>query len=440
MAYRIVIVDDEEDIREGLADLVDWPGLGYTVAARLEDGRDAISFIQSHPVDVILTDIKMTFVSGLELAQYVFDRQYGIKIVLISGYKEFAFAQQALQYQVSHYLLKPTRLDDIHRVFGEVKAALDKEQAEKERTLGLQSRHEEMLSQLRSQFFAELAAGTLTEREELTRRLQLVQLPVHPQTHPCCLYAIRLTSAEPRTAGDAAERNAARLLHFIQQSWRQEQDCIQHIPLCAEADLIRMAAVDLRVDLYPAEGPAQSSDASYLTEKIPRHFDLLKGKIHAVLGIEARLIDMRPYAHLLDLTLASRAGAAAGIHPVLSPDRDEESDQFDPLVIQQAKTYIQDNYNQNLSLEDVAEHVYLSPVYFSRLFKKQTGRNFTEYVTEIRMRRAMDYLRQPQYKVYEIGALVGYRSTKYFFKLFKQYAGCTPTEYRNTLHPERERR
>lgn len=427
MSYRIVIVDDEEDIREGLTDLVDWSGLGYTVAARLEDGRDAISFIQSHPVDVILTDIKMTFVSGLELAKYVYDHQYDIKTILISGYKEFEFAQQALNYQVAHYLLKPTRLDEIHQVFRDVKALLDKEKAEKELSLGIQCRNEEMLSMLRGQFFADIVAGTLTDREEIGRRLQFISLPIDPDNSPCCLYSIQIPHDEPLLDRSAADHDANRILRFIEHAYKHEQDYIQHIPLRTEAGTIRMAAIDVR---------GAGSDISYIAEKVVLHFDTVQSRIRAVLGRNAALDHVQPYARLLDLASAARSAAepeSDRSDRLSSPSSDTEAARFDPLVIQKAKLYIQQKYNQDISLEDVAEHVYLSPVYFSRLFKKQTGRNFTDYVTEIRMIRAMEYLRQPQYKVYEIGSIVGYKSAKYFFKLFKQYAGCTPSEYRNTL-------
>ncbi|MDF2720049.1 MAG: two component transcriptional regulator, AraC family [Paenibacillus sp.] len=331
MSYRIAIVDDEEDIREGLADLVDWSGLGYTVVARLEDGRDAISFIQSHSVDVILTDIKMTFVSGLELAKYVYDHRYNIKMILISGYKEFEFAQQALNYQVAHYLLKPTRLSEVHQVFRDVKAVLDKEKSEKELSLDIQSRNEEMLSMLRRQFFAELTAGTLADREEIGRRLQFIRIPVDPEISPCCLYSIRIPHDGPYPERIAADHDANRLLRFIQHAYRHEQDYIQHIPLRSEAGIIRMAAIDLRGGF---------SDIAYVEEKVVIHFETVKGKIYAVLGKNAGLEDIQSYARLLDLVPATRSASEpeSVLNDPQSPEPEPEPARFDPLVIQKAKS------------------------------------------------------------------------------------------------------
>lgn len=433
MTYRIVIVDDEEDIREGLNDLVDWSGLGYTVAARLEDGREAISYIRSYPVDVILTDIKMTFVSGLELAKYVFDRQLPIKMVLISGYKEFEFAQQALHYQVAHYLLKPTNLGDIHRVFRELSAVLDKEKADKERSLGIQSRNEEMMSLLRWQFFSDLIAGSLSDLEELRRRLPWTGLSLDPDNSPVCVYTIRIPDNGQHPDAAASDAEESRIFRFLQSQYREQQDFVLHVPLRNETDGVRMIAIDLG---------AGREHIAPLADRVAAHFDTVKDKIMAVLGREAELKHRQPFGRMADLAVSARRAADSPSARLgrLSPLAEEmEPSNYDPLVIQKAKSYIQEKYNEDLSLDDVAEHVYLSPVYFSRLFKKQTGRNFTEYVTEVRMLRAMEYLRQPQYKVYEIGSIIGFRSVKYFFKLFKQYAGCTPTEYRNTLSRESRR-
>ncbi|MDF2657646.1 MAG: hypothetical protein K0Q94_437 [Paenibacillus sp.] len=432
MTYRIVIVDDEEDIREGLHDLVDWSGLGYTVVARLEDGREAISYIQSYPVDVILTDIKMTFVSGLELAKYVFDRQLPIKMVLISGYKEFEFAQQALHYRVAHYLLKPTKLGDIHRVFRELSAALDQDKAEKERSLGIQSRNEEMLSLLRRQLFSDMIGGFLPDLEELRRRLPWTGLSLDPDNSSACVYTIRIP-ADGQNPDAAADAEGSRIFRFLQSQYREELDFVLHVPLRNEADGVRMIAIDLG---------AGRENIDPFAERVVAHFDTIKGRIMAVLGLEAELKHRQSYGRLTDLAVSARRAAeppSTRFGRVSPLAEHPEPGSYDPLVIQKAKSYIQEKYNEDLSLDDVAEHVYLSPVYFSRLFKKQTGRNFTEYVTEIRMLRAMEYLRQPQYKVYEIGSIIGFKSVKYFFKLFKQYAGCTPTEYRNTLPREGRR-
>ena len=100
--------------------------------------------------------------------------------------------------------------------------------------------------------------------------------------------------------------------------------------------------------------------------------------------------------------------------------------------------YINENYSLDFSLEDVADKVYLSAVYLSRLFKKMAGENFVDYLIRVRMNKAMELLQQPRFKAYEICEMVGYKNSRYFSRLFKQFTGFTPSEYRNNMLKEPE--
>jgi len=123
--YRVIVADDEEHVRSGLAEVIDWASIGFDIVARLADGREVIDYLQACEVDVILTDIKMTFVSGLEVAKYIHREKRRERVVLLSGYQEFKLAQEAIQYQVVHYLLKPTDVGELMAVFQSIKRDLD---------------------------------------------------------------------------------------------------------------------------------------------------------------------------------------------------------------------------------------------------------------------------------------------------------------------------
>ena len=100
-------------------------------------------------------------------------------------------------------------------------------------------------------------------------------------------------------------------------------------------------------------------------------------------------------------------------------------------LIERAKRYIQSHYSEDILLSHVAGYVNLSPVYFSRLFKEQTGDNFSDYLIGCRIERARQLLRDTDRKVYEICEDVGYSDLKHFYGVFKRHAGCTPSEYRH---------
>ncbi len=105
----------------------------------------------------------------------------------------------------------------------------------------------------------------------------------------------------------------------------------------------------------------------------------------------------------------------------------------DEVVIQKAKQYISEHCQDDISLDEVAESVFLTPVYFSRFFKEKTGENFSKFLTRMRMEKAIDMFRHGKRKIYEVARLVGYKNAKYFSKLFKEYTGFLPREYIRTV-------
>jgi two-component system response regulator YesN len=109
---------------------------------------------------------------------------------------------------------------------------------------------------------------------------------------------------------------------------------------------------------------------------------------------------------------------------------EENRKMADYKPIRMAKQYIQENYNTGLSLEGVSAQIGFNPAYFSSLFKKETGKNFMEYIMEVRIQNAKEFLVQTDINVDEIAMEVGYTDLKYFSKLFKKITGLNPSEYR----------
>lgn len=123
--YKLIVVDDEQLIRNGLARNIDWAGLNMQVVGCFEDGQDALDYLKDNPVDVILTDVKMYNVTGLDIAQYVQQHTPETIVVIISGFREFDFAREAMRFGVSDYLLKPLDPDEILNTFKQIEKKLD---------------------------------------------------------------------------------------------------------------------------------------------------------------------------------------------------------------------------------------------------------------------------------------------------------------------------
>lgn len=123
--YHLIIADDEPRIRTGLMYRNDWKGMGFQVDALLEDGNEVMDYLAEHREDVLLTDICMYQMSGLTVASEVRKKYPWMKIVLLSGYQKFEYAQEAIRYQVYEYILKPIDTKVVRSIFEKIKKELD---------------------------------------------------------------------------------------------------------------------------------------------------------------------------------------------------------------------------------------------------------------------------------------------------------------------------
>ena len=531
MLFKIIIVDDEEIIRDGLSSLIDWNSMGFEVVAQLEDGREAIEFINQMPVDIVLTDIKMTFVSGLDLARYIYENKPHIKIVILSGYKEFEFAKHAISYNVVHYLLKPTQMDELNNVFKDIKTQLDKERIGSKKMNEERQQYEELISFLQQQFFTDLIMGAIRNKEEIMKRLRIAKLEIKPENSKCCVLNIRMLDYDfylERCWKYGKESFHTAIRNFL----KGEEEGVRYFPVYYTHDSTRLLAV----------APVEMDDIS-LRKAIEIHFERVRTGIKGILGMELsmdpdysckdlfgvgsddsntvfhgddkdrdskKIMDTRGYNGPIErqklLMSYINAGNIESVSNLFDSYLDElrymgiskvsnfvidmfailcnklkdtgidiyavtqgrfnydailnmknvedmrvwgrrvlndiveHVDQYRETsqehIIQNAKEYIRDHYCKDISLEDVADYVFLSAVYLSRFFKQHTGENFSDYLIKVRMQKAMDLLREPRYKAYEVCLLVGYKNAKYFSRLFRRYTGYTPSEYRQNLLAE----
>lgn len=99
-------------------------------------------------------------------------------------------------------------------------------------------------------------------------------------------------------------------------------------------------------------------------------------------------------------------------------------------IVSRIQKLLKEKISENVSLKEAADTVFLSPNYFSKVFKEQSGENYSDFSIRMKMEKAAELLKKPEYKVYEVSEMLGYSNLKYFYKIFKRIWGCTPTEYR----------
>ena len=127
MNHSVLIVDDEPSIRSGLSSY-HWEALGFSVVAALADGKQALAYVLSHRVDVVLCDIRMPVMDGIAFAKEVWERKLGLTIIFLTGFKDMEYIRLAMRYGCRDYLLKPTRFRQLEELFSHLKHELDQKQ------------------------------------------------------------------------------------------------------------------------------------------------------------------------------------------------------------------------------------------------------------------------------------------------------------------------
>ena len=125
--YKLLLVDDEEDVREGVVREINWEAIGFEVVEKAENGREALEMVERLQPDVVVTDIQMPFMNGLQLAEAISERFPTIKLIILTGHDEFEYAQKAIKLHIDEYVLKPFSAQELINALLKVKEQIQEE-------------------------------------------------------------------------------------------------------------------------------------------------------------------------------------------------------------------------------------------------------------------------------------------------------------------------
>ena len=398
--YQVVIADDEFLFRKKLKEMVDWESLGFTVAASFGSGEQALAFVREHPVDVMLTDIRMTPVSGLELAKELHDHHPHVKVVLISGYSEFRYAQAAIKYGVTDYLIKPVGRDTISETLLRIKEDWELARGNEFAYLAVRQAFLDLVSGGNPEVVREQLADAGVQLDCMQARYVLSTIEIEH-------FAAYLSRYSYGREG---------LYHSLcQMVPRMDSGVYYSVLHIAENQFVILAAAQLAgtVDLKAC---VQSTLSRCVMD------------IKTILKAEAQMQVGEPVASVAALQQAYRQQSGEGAFPAA------ESAEQTLGPIERAEQYIRENYWKDICQEEVADYVGLSVYYFSRLFKSITHEKFVDYMIEVRMEKARELLIDSNMKVSDIAERVGYANYSTFHRIFKASFGCAPGEYRATYN------
>lgn len=160
--YKLIIVDDEERILDGIANLFPWENIGFEVAGIFSNGWRALDYLKDHPVHVVMSDIKMPEMDGFTLIRQM-ERYPKVKIVLFSSYQNYEYFRSAIKYQVADYLLKPIKYAELLNCFSDIRKSLDAEKSVQAPAVGSNGYYDKVVSAVKEYVAGHFQNATLDQ-------------------------------------------------------------------------------------------------------------------------------------------------------------------------------------------------------------------------------------------------------------------------------------
>ncbi|WP_058301285.1 response regulator transcription factor [Gorillibacterium timonense] len=416
---NILIVDDESFVRRSLSDMLNTAGAKWTVAGEAENGLDALDILAQVPIDLIISDIRMPGMDGLSLAQHVRQHYPGTELVLLTGYQDFAYARQAIQYGVKDYLVKPSSVEDILELVANLQEQLEKRKQEaqlnrlRQKNL-LEKRLHDLLYGIPLPYFDESIIPPYDSFIVLTVLLKNETLT--PGWKESTLYNAVRNIAEDwflpygRAIGMIEEQEGpiVLFLHSLSESDSEEDR------LLAASFVSELAAIlkcSFCLGLSERHKSLESLSSAY------------RESLQA-----ARLAKKSPDAtvtHILDVQECA-APAQMEEHIRVKASR---------RVISLTVEAMERRLEEDLTLKTIAEELYMNPTYLGRIFKEDIGESFSSFLTGLRIAKAKALLDDITVKVYEVSERVGFKDPAYFSYIFKKHVGITPQDYQKQHRP-----
>ena len=533
--YKIMLVDDEEEVRTSIIKQVDWEKIGFRVVSDAENGEDALEKIDIYEPDVIMTDIRMPYMDGLSLIEKVHSKYPTVKFLIFSGFDDFEYAKEAIRLGVSEYILKPINSEELSEIFNKIKKNLDLEIENRRDIARLRENYKTNLPIIKNQFLINLLNSKLS-KAEIDLRLKEYEIDLNEalKYQVACVdieYEKMLIDPKLGLQKELVALSVMNLLKDkIEEYYRvsvfnslvddriliiiaidEKNKNINLIDLlraiCKESirvlgvsislglgdkknDILKLSLsyqesleaigykqiVGIGEAIYIKDVEPHSLGTLYFDEKEDEEFSssikfgpiekintqidnilykLENSKVHfrqkqayafSIITVIIRL--MQQY----EISLVKFDSGDSGYIDVINKlqnfeefivwlrdicirlytSMQEKRESNSKQVIAEAKMYIMENYDkEELSVDTVCKKLHLSTAYFSTLFKKEVGQTCIAYITDFRLKKAVELLNTTDDKTYMIANKVGYAEQNYFSYVFKKKYGVSPSKYRS---------
>lgn len=388
---NIVIADDESMVRSFIANMLRDTNVLYSIW-EAEDGEEVIHFLNQHTVNLVISDIRMPCMDGLQLAEYMREHFPEIPLILLTGFDDFQYAVHALRNGVAEYLLKPVSQETLLATV----AAQEQKQAE--------LKNEWQLDQLRERNTASYRLRDL---------LYEVSIPYYDELIFPADNHLLLCSFMPNPGHGWQTRT---LLLSIKNCFEEASD---------SPGLIYAIAEEKHVVVVLFFDPSlEAKLCVQWTERTAKTIEqLLKAELKLSVGGTCEALS--GLKNLYDTSLSGLGLNSGSELPVEKSPANAVH-----RLVRFALHRISTDYDKELTLASLADTLQTNPNYLSNLFKTEMGQTFTQYLIAFRMQHAQKLLVETNLYIYEVCSRVGYTDQAYFNRIFKNVVGMTPYEYR----------
>ncbi|TBL76346.1 response regulator transcription factor [Paenibacillus thalictri] len=539
--FKLLIVDDEKSILENLSTTYPWEEIGIDTVYTAASAGEALRLIELHTIHIMITDIRMPRINGLDLLDQVWQASPKTRCILLSGYSDFQYAQRAVSAHAEAYLLKPVKskelLSTVSGVIEKIKAEWN-EIVSQQRILYTLNEH---LPLLKGALLNDLLQGKYIPRPELSKKLDMLGVSIG-MAQPFAMMFIRMEQGFDGyddysrsllefgicnigdeifgadfglwhckdvndnlvfivtekgwsvEGSDPGERNSRKMLekHSLQlkesvslylkgsisvliSEWGNFPDDVytyyqrSNLILRSHPDNVQGFFINsLRIDSKEQFQPLRSVQEPPMLWNLLEagRWELAENKFEAMME-ELKARKRFLHEHICEVAALLRFSVTQTIHKqgrmleefgdfqlsghagydeqrsvaslerwgfrmiqAIKEDAIKEAKSNQRSIIQKINEFVQMNLEYDVSLQSIAEHVYLHPVYVSKIYKLETGEGISEYVYRLRMERAAHLLSETSERIQEIARKAGYQNPSHFSRVFRKYFDMTPDEYR----------
>lgn len=433
--YSLLVVDDEKIAIDSVNFIVKNAFENVKVCGSARNGEEAVEIALRQKPDIILMDICMSGMNGLEAIRTIKHVLPQTRFVVVSAYEQFEFAKQAFELNVNDYLLKPVNAQRLKDTIGRITTELDKEQQAVKRSVETKGKFDQALKILEHW----LVYSVLLNKDphnELLKYCELVGVTEKYGYMIIVSYAKEITNNNistnfsdkdqfykvlcdilkakgPCLIGPAMQDKTLVYMFTKQHDTLESKEKSMQVSEEVLRELKKNSALIFKIGIGCVKELSQITSAY---EEARYALRLVDSVCHYLDILPEQLSDIQP----------SEGYSVSSSIESIGNERAFESHN---KTIRNAAQYIEENYNSYISLEALSQRLGLSTQYFCKLFKKEMGVNFVDYITKTRLEKAIEMMKEGGKSVKEICFLVGYSDPNYFSRIFKKYTEHSPSEF-----------